>query len=353
MVSVAHRPDSDASMSATSARAAMLQRNAEQYTSTAHDPSRFTPTERARRAAVWAATQGFKVFPLAAGSKRPAVRDWDHRATDRADYIGERWPQRATGYGVACGPSGLYVIDCDTPKPDSPPPAADVADATCGLDTLCLLAAAVGEPMPSGTLTVRTGRGGYHYVYRAPRGVELRNTTGALGWLIDTRGPGGYIVGPGSTVDGRTYDVIDGTPPAELPAWIVQRLTEQRAQAASHGGQGPRVAASGVRLAGASVGPEWAAAALTGEADRIRTAPDGRGNATVNQAAYAVGRLVGGGLLDRAEATRILLAALDSWTFTEPGDRTRMTRTLRNALAAGERNPRTPEPRERRRGADR
>lgn len=352
MVSVAHRPDSDASRAAASARAAMLQRGAEQHSGLTSDTlSRFSLAERARRAAIWAAEQGFKVFPLAPDAKRPMVRDWDHRATDRAAYIGERWPEKATGYGIACGPSGLYVIDCDTPKPDSPPPPPEVADAACGLDALCLLAAEIGEPMPSGTLTQRTGRGGYHYVYRAPRGVELRNTAGALTWLVDTRGAGGYIVGPGSTVEGRTYEVIDWSAPAEVPAWIVRRLAEQRAKAASHSGAGDRAAASPVRLAGASVGPEWAAAALEGEADRIRSAPNGSGNDAVNKAAYAVGRLVGGRLLDRAAAEAALVAALDSWSFDEPGDRTRMLRTLRSGLAAGEQHPRTPEPREPRRSA--
>lgn len=315
--------------------------------------NRLAPSEKAKRAAAWAAGQGFKVFPLAPDAKRPMVRDWEHSATDRADYIAERWPKNATGYGIACGPSGLYVIDCDTPKEDTPPPPEDVADATCGLDTLCLLAAAEGEPMPSGTLTVRTGRGGYHYVYRMPQDADLRNTASALGWLIDTRGPGGYIVGPGSTVNGLTYDVIDQATPAQLPAWIVRRLTEQRARAASHGGAVERAATSPVRLAGAAVGPQWAAAALTGEAERIRSAPDGQGNAAVNAAAYAVGRLVGGRLLDRAAAEAALVAALDTWSFDEPGDRARMLRTLRNGLAAGEANPRTPQPREQLRRGDR
>lgn len=350
MVSVAHQPDPRHGSRAVSVRSAMVQRLSKHHSTEPPDsPSAVTPGQRARRAAAWAAQHGFKVFPLATDAKRPAVRDWEHRATDQPDYIRERWPQRATGYGIACGPSGLYVIDCDTPKDDTPPAPPDVADAACGLDTLCLLAAAVGEPMPANTMTVRTGRGGYHLIYRMPRGVELHNTAGTLGWLIDTRGAGGYIVGPGSTVEGRTYEVIDWSAPAEVPAWIVQRLTEQRAKTASHGGAGEPLPASPVRLAGASVGPQWIDAALTQECERVRSAPNGEGNHAVNAAGYAVGRLVGGQLISRDVAEASLMAALDSWVWSAPGDRARMLRTLRSALADGEANPRVPAPREQRR----
>lgn len=352
MASVAYRPGRVTGRSPVSDSGVSVQPTHLMCNEQAPSAAQLTPADRACRAAVWAAERGFCVFPLAPGTKRPAVRDWEARATCRPDYIAERWPTRATGYGIACGPSGLYVVDCDTPKSDSEPPPDDVADATCGLDVLCLLAAAAGEPMPSGTLTVRTGRGGYHLVYRMPRGVELRNTAGRLGWLIDTRGAGGYVVGPGSTVDGRTYEVVDWAPPAELPGWLLRRLTsgETRERTAGHAGAAP-LAASPVRLSGSAVGPEWARAALEGECERIRQAPDGQGNAAVNAAAYAVGRLVGGRLLDRAAAETALTAALDTWSWSGPGDRARMLRTLRNALAAGERSPRVPEPREQRRTA--
>ena len=50
-----------------------------------------------------------------------------------------------------------------------------------------------------------------------------------LGWLIDTRGHGGYVVAPGSYVDlpdgtGR-YEVIYDRTPAPLPDWLCALLT--------------------------------------------------------------------------------------------------------------------------------
>lgn len=304
---------------------------------------------------MWSARHGFAVFPLVPDSKAPAVRAWESAgSTDPAAV--ESWPRATTGYGIACGPSHLYVVDLDTPKADTPPPPEAYPEAACGLDVLLLLAAEAGEAMPGDTFTVQTGRGGVHLYYQMPDDV-LSNTAGRLGWLIDTRGRGGYVVGPGSTVGGSTYRTVAATPPAPLPAWIARTLTHSTAaapldgQTASQGGAGGATVASVVRLAGSPVGPEWPAAALQGEAERIRTAPAGQGNATVNRAAYTIGRLVGAQLLARDDAVRELVAALDTWTWTAPADRARMLRTLERALADGERSPRTIAPREQRRTA--
>ncbi len=61
------------------------------------------------------------------------------------------------------------------------------------------------------TYTVGTGSSGTHLYYRHPPiGPELRNTTGergGLGWKVDTRAHGGYVVAAGSTVAGRPYAV--------------------------------------------------------------------------------------------------------------------------------------------------
>ena len=81
------------------------------------------------------------------------------------------------------------------------------------------LAAEAGEPIPT-TYTVATPSGsGLHLYFRQPaQGPLLRNTQGRLGWCIDTRGEGGFVVAAGSRrSDGRRYRVVTEAPVAPLP----------------------------------------------------------------------------------------------------------------------------------------
>lgn len=303
------------------------------------------------RAALWAARRGWHVHPLRPDDKRPLWSDWEHRATCDPDVI-RSWPRRTTGYGIACGPSGLYVVDCDVPKPNTPPPPADgIRD---GLDMLAYLAEQRGASIEWATFQVTTGRGGAHLYYQAPDGVELRNSASTLGWLLDGRGRGGYIVGPGSVVNGKRYTTLHPAPPAPLPGWILVALTSRSGgQAASQrrasGAHSEPLAGARPTPGGApAVGQGWIEAALDGEAERVRSAPDGQGNHTLASAAYRLGQLVGASLTTRETAESVLTAALDTWSWDKPSDRARMVHTLTSGLAAGERNPRVPAPREQR-----
>lgn len=311
---------------------------------------------------MWCAGRGWVVLPYRRpGVKYPGYQHWERSTWTAPDRVGAAWRTGCTAYGVLTGAaSRLLVVDCDTPKSadDWAARPADAEDAVSGVEYLAILAAGHGLALPA-TYTVRTPSGGQHHYYRAPD-APLGNSVRSLGWCLDTRGDLGQVVGPGSTVDGLTYEVVDWSPPAPLPAWIAERLRTAQGTTASHG---PTSAArpSPVRLSGSGVGPEWVTAALRGECERIRSAPDGQGNVVVSSAAYRVGQLVGGGLVDRAAAERDLLAALDTWTFTATvtregrvresaaGARARMVRSLRSGMAAGERSPRVPVPGEQRR----
>ncbi|WP_279582626.1 bifunctional DNA primase/polymerase [Fodinicola feengrottensis] len=74
------------------------------------------------------------------------------------------------------------------------------------------------------TFTVTTGRNGLHLYFTAPSGVQLRNTESKIGWLIDTRAQGGYVVAAGSTVAGKPYLLTLDRDPAPLPPWSLQLL---------------------------------------------------------------------------------------------------------------------------------
>lgn len=69
------------------------------------------------------------------------------------------------------------------------------------------------------TLTFRSWSGGVHMIFHDPEGV-VRNSAGRLGAGIDTRGEGGYGVGPGSMIEGKPYTVEKLAPIAELPQWV-------------------------------------------------------------------------------------------------------------------------------------
>jgi hypothetical protein len=290
------------------------------------------PTDALLAGAMKHAARGWRVFPLRPGDKRPAIKDWEPRASTDPARIEGAWTTDRFNIGIATGPSGLIVIDLDRPKPGQVPPAAyqhpGVRD---GGDVLAMLCEANDQPLPVDTYAVRTASGGTHLYYTAPADVTLRNTAGRLGWLIDTRAAGGYVVAAGSTVASRTYTAL--TPdvdPAPLPDWLTERLTDPDPV--------PAADPSGWLRAGAGNTTAYAAAALRGELDRVLSAAEGTRNHTLNTAAFALGQLTGAGLLPRHLAE-------DALAFAGHGiglNPRECAATIRSGLDSGERTPRHP-----------
>jgi len=271
------------------------------------------------------ASRGWAVFPLAPATKRPAIRDWEHRATTDLERIKGCWYAGAGyGIGIATGPSRLVVLDLDP---------ADTAGHD-GAGGLAALTAARGVQLAA-TFTVTTPRGGTHLYYRTPPGVRLRNTAGTLAPRIDTRAEGGYVVAPGTILPNGGYELVDDTDPPELPAWLVQALSERPAAAPSAPTERPCTDVGG-----------YVGAAVTGECDKVRHAPAGRHNAVLCRAAYALGQLVGAGLLDHAAARAELVSAGGFLIGADCGcTATEVTRVIDAGLRAGAANPRRTTPR--------
>jgi len=138
----------------------------------------------------------------------PIIREW-----------WARWPD--ANVGIATGPaSGLLVLDVD-PRHG-------------GDETLAELEARYGK-LPD-TVEALTGGGGRHLLFQHPGG-SVGNSAGKLGFGLDIRADGGYIVAPPSRhVTGRPYewDVSshpDDVPIAPAPAWLLELLRP----ACSHG----------------------------------------------------------------------------------------------------------------------
>jgi hypothetical protein len=281
---------------------------------------------RLEAAALTAAGRGWHVFPLVPNAKRPAVKDWERRATTDPARIRAAWSASAYGIGVACGPSRLCVVDLDRPKPGEEPPGEWRIDGVHdGSDVLAVLAERAGQPYPGDTYAVRTASGGLHLYFTRPAGTELRNTAGALGWLVDTRAAGGYVVATGSTVDGHPYEVVADRPPAPLPDWISAALTRP---APVNPAAGP---AASDRL------PAYLRAAVAGELARVAAATRGSRNHTLYIAAIALGQLAAGGALNAKYVT----AELEHAAAGVGLGQAEAVATIRSGLRAGARRPRT------------
>ncbi len=283
-----------------------------------------------------AARRGWRVFPLAYGTKRPDRRfcDWERHATTDPDRIRPFWGRGRFNYAIATGPSRLIVVDLDTPKPgDGPPPEWQRPGITDGADVFAALAEEHQAELPLDTFSVRTRRGGLHLYYARPDGAAYRNTTGKLGWLIDTRASGGYVVGPGSHVaddDGAgTYTVENPAPAAPLPHWLAQRLPKVEAVPVTSG-QVHHLLATHRNAAG------YATTALRGEIERVLAARPGGRNHALNAAAFALGQLVGGGVLPKHLAADALIAAGREIGLSER----ECEATVHSGMQAGLREPR-------------
>lgn len=289
------------------------------------------------RFALAAAARGWHVFPVAPGGKEPprGVR-WKQVATTNPAKIREMWARRPYNIGIACGPSRLLVIDLDTPKPgERPPPRWAVPGVNDGADVFALVCEQAGEPMPLETFHVRTRRGGFHLYFTAPDGIRLGNTSdergNGLGWKVDTRGDGGYVLGPGSFVDlpdgTGAYQPIHTVAPAPLPGWLAERL-----RPAPLPPQRPVT----VRLATGNRGA-YLNKAVTASLDAITAAPQGRRNTVLYGAAVALGQLVASGALDPGDTEQLLTAAAVRAGLGEMPAR----RTIRSGFRAGTQRPRS------------
>jgi hypothetical protein len=281
------------------------------------------------RAALAHAARGWRVFPLRAGDKRPAIKDWEARATTDPTRIRRAWlRQPRLNVGIACGPSGLIVIDLDTSGHGTVrPPEWERPGIRDGVDVLAALAADHDEPLPWDTLSVQTASGGEHLYFTAPVDSRIRNSAGRLGWLIDVRAAGGYVVAAGSVVRGRRYRSNEHDEVAPLPPWIAELL---RDPSMPRPDLGPVLDIVGRRS-------QYAAAALRGEIDRVLATGRGSRNTALNKAAFALGQLVAAGLLPDGLARSALAEA--SAAVGLPAHEA--DRTIRSGLTAGARQPRT------------
>lgn len=167
------------------------------------------------RTPLWCAlayiNRGWKVLPLAPGSKQPLsalVPNGFHGATSDPETARRWWTAKPdAGIGLAMKDSGLVCVDVDA--------------RNGGLETLERLEAQHG-PMQSDVMAYTPG-GGMHFLFSAQL---VGNLPGTLGAGIDLKADGYIAVEPSQHPNGKAYaweassDPLEGCVPSSLPGWI-------------------------------------------------------------------------------------------------------------------------------------
>lgn len=162
-------------------------------------------SDNKRKAAVRLAEEGFRVFPLQANGNTPITEGWQKTATSDpikagelfTDVLGDPAPYNI---GIAAG-EGLLILDFDV-KNGKP--------GKKSFDTLNLMG------MPDATL-VTTPSGGMHLYLESDQ--DFVNSIERVMDGVDVRSKGGYVVAPGSEINGKEYK-LERYEKHPAPEWL-------------------------------------------------------------------------------------------------------------------------------------
>lgn len=167
------------------------------------------------------ANLGYAIFPCLPGKKSPATDHGHKNASCDREQIASWWT-RLPEANIGLSTAGMVVIDIDgennTWLADQPDRLAGLEAAPCSM----------------------TPRGGRHFYFRQPEGVDIRCSVGKLAPQVDVRANGGYIIAPPSVFDGKQYRWQDNASLdrslSELPApptWLLDQILALHVKAKS------------------------------------------------------------------------------------------------------------------------
>lgn len=210
---------------------------------------------------------------------------------------------------IACGPSGLVVLD---------------GDEAGEFGRLC---ADLGHDLPQ-THQVSTSKGEHRWFRQPPLG-RIGNPRGLRdrGYEIDVRGDGGYVMAPGAVHE--TGVVYTGSGPVpdpatlpQVPSWAVEALGRSRS-------------AQPVSRTGEPLGQRGAWAALTYEVDAVLNAKPGERNNRLRDASANLGQIVGAGAMDEQTVRHLLTSAAVRNGLTESEVAATIEHNLTKGMAEG------------------
>lgn len=168
-----------------------------------------------RQKALELAQLGFRVFRLQPNGKLPIEKNFPAVATADETAVKAMWSDpfgEPTDHniGIAMG-KGLVAVDYDTKDGRPGLQARDKFDES-------------GMPR---SIRMSTPSGGEHLVLQTPPELIIGSSVQKIAPGVDTRGRNGYIVGPGSIIDGKSYGWIRRLPASEaapVPDWFMPEL---------------------------------------------------------------------------------------------------------------------------------
>ena len=265
--------------------------------------------------------QGIHVFPVGK-SKIPMAEKWNDRYFGLPDF------ENAEGIGSCPGLWPEPVIAFDV-------------DRTMGRKSWDILIDKYG-PLPP-TYSVSTGRtdGGEHFYFKVPTGdLYVKSPSSKISHKVDIRGTRGQAVLPPTVhksgrqyrwkYDGQAVEFVDISKIPALPDRWVQALIET--DCAYH----LKEKKVQKKIRNTSSSTPYGLKALEEETGKVRSAPEGQRNDTLNRAAFAMGQLVAGGELSQSLVESVLM---DAGLATGLDER-EVSKTLKSGLEKGMQEPR-------------
>ncbi len=163
--------------------------------------------------------KGWHVFPVTQ-NKVPFPKTHGHKdASCDEKTVREMWNRFPNAnIGIATGKrSGFFVLD------------VDIKEYKTGDESLSDLEKEFGS-LPQ-TVESITWSGGRQIFFKYPESEDVFNSQSKIGKDLDIRGEGGYIVAPGSIVNGNTYEWEASCHPDEVkmvnaPQWLIDKCVE-------------------------------------------------------------------------------------------------------------------------------
>jgi len=260
------------------------------------------------------AKKGWFVIPIVPREKRPLISDWQKRATTNPLQIRAWWEENPNAnIGIACEPSNIFILDLDVAKGENSP--ARYRGFNSGYEVFKQVCADKQIEFPPATYSVVTPSGGIHYYFNdeatpVKQGSEINGM-----WRVDTRSKGGYIIAEGSEYfvsesnQLHVYKSNSTNCNLEILPSSYREILTPRILDSGSGSISSHPTENFSLKSNLKFDRDFALKILHDRAQLIRTATKGNRNDTLLRHSFYMGKIVGQGVLTRAEVEEVVLVA--------------------------------------------